>query len=398
MRCHLCGTILKKYIDLHQQPLANSLLSSPDEQDKVWYSAVWAWCPSCELLQLIDVPPAEVVYTASYPYKSSQSQFMNDHFRKTAQYLYDLYHLGNGKVIEIAVNTGGIIQFLSCTVLGFEPAQACRPDLNSKGIPFHGDVFNNLSARATSSVWGQADLVYCANTLRSLKDLREIFESVLLVLKEDGVFVIEDPYLVNILDRNEWDQFYSENVYGFTVTSMQHIARRYGMELIAVDPLPDNHGGSLRYHMARKGARPVGHIEMMKGMNDEAAIPDKLATFQQVIDDISTKFTVALSQLKRDGKRVVGYGATAKAVTLLNYANIGPDLIECIYDTTAEKWNKFIPGIKIPILSADKFDEDDAHTVILFAYNHRREILSRENKKRQRRWLVYHPGVMYVTD
>jgi methylation protein EvaC len=317
---------------------------------------------------------------------------MNRHFEETAKLLYKKYH--PEKIIEVAVNTGGILEHIGADVLGFEPASACWPILEKKGIPSRREFFSVRSARETEAVWGKADLVYCANTLRSLKDLRGFFEAVLIVLKDDGAFVVEDPYVIDIVNRNEWDQFYSENVFGFSVSSMQHIAKMFGMEVIDVDALPDNHGGSLRYHLARIGKRQIStSVESLKVANDEFKLKDKLNTFQQFIDDISTQFVIALTELKSDQGIVTGYGATAKSVTLLNYAGVGAELISQIYDTTPGKVGKYIPGVHIPIVNADYFgDVPNERAVVLFPYNHKSEIFGRDTG---RKWLLYFPNVHY---
>jgi len=393
-KCHLCGSPVEAVVDLHVQPLANSLLDSPDAIDQNWYNAVWAWCRQCELLQLTDVPDASIVFAGDYPYLSGQSEYMNQHFRKTAKMLYDKYDLSMGRAIEIGPNDGGILQYLSCSVLGFEPAEACWPILDEKGVPHRQMKFDLRSARETAAVWFKADVVYTANTLRSLKDLRDFFMGVLEVLNDDGVFVVEDPYIIDVVNRNEFDQFYSECVYGFTITAMQNIARMFGMEVIDVDELTDNHGGSLRWHMARVGKRPISpNVEALKVANSEFALKDKLNRFQQMIDDISVLFVDELAHLRDTGKSVVGYGATSKSVTLLNYANVDVELLPVVYDTTPSKVGKFLPGVHIPIRDAKEFADVPRDAIcILFPYNHQREIFERE---KGRRWLVYFPKLDY---
>ena len=395
-QCHLCGKKLVSIISLGQQPLANRLLNSPDQIDDIWYDATWSWCDDCKLLMLVDPPSPDIVFESNYPYLTGQSKFMNEHFEKTAHTLYHQYNLDSAKVIEIGCNDGGMIQYLAPVydILGFEPASACWPILEAKGIPHRRMKFDARSARETAEAWGKANLVYCANTLRSLKDLRGFFMAVLEMLYDDGVFVIEDPYIVDIVNRNEFDQFYSEYVYGFTITSMQNIARMFGMEVIDIDPLPDNHGGSLRWHMARVGKRPIStNVEALKVANSEFALKDKLNRFQQMIDDISTMFVDELVHLRDTDKKVVGYGATAKSVTLLNYANIDSELLPVIYDTTPTKVGKYLPGVHVPIRDAKEFsDVPKGCIVILFPYNLKREIFDRE---KGRRWLLYFPSVHY---
>jgi len=158
--------------------------------------------------------------------------------------------------------------------------------------------------------------------------------------------------------------------------------------------LTDNHGGSLRWHMARVGKRPISpNVEALKVANSEFALKDKLNRFQQMIDDISVLFVDELAHLRDTGKSVVGYGATSKSVTLLNYANVDVELLPVVYDTTPSKVGKFLPGVHIPIRDAKEFADVPRDAIcILFPYNHQREIFERE---KGRRWLVYFPKLDY---
>jgi len=395
MNCHICGSEVVPLLDFGRQPLANALINL-GEDDKYWYNAVWGWCTECQLLQLTDVPPAEVVFEGSYPYITEQSKFMQKHFDETARYLSGLYGLQTKKTLEIGVNSGGLLEHLEGEVVGVEPAMACWSILHKKGIAFYTDPFSQEVAKHIKRYRGEFDLVYSANTLRSLKDLPSLFRAVSEILMSDGVFIIEEPYLLDILNRNEFDQFYSENVYGFTVTAMMKIAERFGMRVIAVDLLPKNHGGSARYHLARLGTRYAqdlsGHIQR------ERDVLAKIRNLAQVADQIARDFRDELMFLKEREYRVVGYGATAKSVTMLNYARITPDLLPCVYDTTPTKIGKMIPGVHIPIMDASLFPEDNADVVVCFPYNLKDEIIQRENTIAKHKWLLYAPDTVHYEE
>jgi methylation protein EvaC len=388
--CHICGMRIEEVLNFGRQPLANTY-PLPGEEDLIWYDAIWAWCSSCEMLQLVDVPDISNVFNASYPYITDQSKFMIDHFAKTAKMLSYGYDLPGKKVLEIGCNSGGMIEHLSgVNVLGVEPASASQTILAGKGIPYWGELFNLPSARTIKRERGTFDLVYSANTLRSIENLDNILRGVLEVLSDFGVLVIEEPYLMDIIRSAEFDQFYSENVYGFTARAIQKLSCKYGLELIGVDALPKNHGGSLRYHIARYGSRARQDISRWTDKEDNVYV----ACLEMYLHAtrIKDKFRQALIKAQQP---LVGYGATAKSATILNWAGIGTSLIPVIYDSTPTKIGHVTPGTHIPIVDASEFDNSNAKTVVLFPYNLKQEIIPRENAKKMRNWLLYAPEVHY---
>lgn len=387
--CHLCGDPVEPVLDFGRQPLANSYLL-PGEADKVWYNAVWGWCDACQMLQLVDVPDVSLVFNADYPYITDQSKFMMNHFRKTAECLEERYNLEGQKVLEIGANSGGMIEHLRRTkVIAVEPAKASQEILSRKNIPFWDTLFTEGIARTIRKEDGLFQMVYCANTLRSLVNLDNFFRGVLEVLDDKGVFVFEEPYLPEILRKNEFDQFYSENVYGFTITAIGRLAIHHGMKIIQIDELPDNHGGSIRYHLTRAENLPDAR---QFSFSYENRVRQQCGEMYEHALKIKDDFRQALIKCLMG---TVGYGATAKSATLLNWAGIGSSLISRIYDSTPTKIGKLTPGTHIPIVDSAEFQNDSSRTVVLFPYNLKQEIIPRENAIRERKWLLYAPEVHY---
>lgn len=393
--CHICNSPLPSPIlDFGAMPLANTLLSNPNEE-YTQYHAAWSWCDECELLQLIDVPDADVVFTSEYPYRTDQSRFMTEHFKKTAGYLME--RVAPENVLEIGVNTGGILEWIPNDIgrFGYETSLDCTQILAEKGIACMTLPFK----RGTTLPYqhGLYDLVYSANTLRSLKNIGEIFETVKTVLSKRGVFVIEEPALPFILERNEWDQFYSENVFAFSITSMSKLAHRCGLELVDVDLLPENHGGSMRWHIAHPNTYvPEPDVELIAERLEESEMPIELKKFNHAIRKTRDDFVRALQEEKDSGREVIAYGASAKSVTALNYCGINAGLIAKVFDSTPSKIGKYLPGTGIQIVDAGLFrNEPKDKLVTLLPYNVAREIIEKEDPNRERRWLLYHPGVHY---
>ena len=227
--------------------------------------------------------------------------------------------------------------------------------------------------------------------------MHSIYEGVKTLLNEEGVFIFEDPYLGEIVEKTSFDQIYDEHVFLFSALSISHIANMHDLELVNVEP-QITHGGSMRYTIAHKGVKQVSQnvISLVKkekeiGLDKNDAYLDFTASVNKIKNDLIE----LLNNLKNAGKKVVAYGATSKSTTVTNYFGITPDLVECIYDTTPIKQNKYSPGAHIPVLPYDQFRDSNPDYVLLFAWNHSEEIMKKEIDFMgdQRHWITYIPNV-----
>jgi methylation protein EvaC len=195
-----------------------------------------------------------------------------------------------------------------------------------------------------------------------------------------GVFVFEEPYLGSMFDKVSYDQIYDEHIYMFSVSSVQKIFSRFDMELIEAHP-QETHGGSMRYVIARKNQRDINdNLKNIIQYEKEKGI-DNLSSclkFKKNCELSKKKIVNLLNKHKNQNKRICGYAATSKSTTVLNYCQIGINIIDCIYDTTKEKIGKFSPGMHIPIISAENFVIDGPDVSYLFAWNHKKEIFKKE--------------------
>ena len=217
------------------------------------------------------------------------------------------------------------------------------------------------------------------------------------MLKDDGVFIFEDPYLGDIVKKTSFDQIYDEHVYLFSGLSIQRLAIMHDLELIDVEP-QTTHGGSMRYTIGHKGKNKVS-IRVDELINNEVSLgldaPKAYESFSKNVDKIKSDLMSILVQAKSEGKKVVAYGATSKSTTVTNYFGITPELVDCIYDTTPIKQNTLSPGANIPVLPYDQFHLSDPDYVLLFAWNHSDEIMEKEADfmRGSRFWLTYVPNV-----
>ncbi|MNL19249.1 hypothetical protein D3C87_1404410 [compost metagenome] len=207
----------------------------------------------------------------------------------------------------------------------------------------------------------------------------------------------EDPYLGDIIQKTSYDQIYDEHVFLFSVESVQNAFSKHGLEVI--DCLPQKtHGGSMRYVLAHKGAYQISeNVKRQLAIENELQLsnPDTYVQFAKNVEKSKQELFDLLEKLRLEGKKVVGYGATSKSTTVLNYCGIKPEHIAFISDTTPIKQGKFTPGTHIPVKPYEEFKNESPDFALLFAWNHKDEILAKEVafKERHGKWITYVPNV-----
>jgi len=199
-------------------------------------------------------------------------------------------------------------------------------------------------------------------------------------LKPKGLLIFEDPYLGAMIEKTSYDQIYDEHVFLFSAHSVQTLFRNVGMELVSVEP-QKTHGGSMRYTLSHAGAYPPEpQVKLILDQEKKCGLNrvDGFSTFTKKVEKSKDDLILLLSELNKKGKKVAGYAATSKSTTILNYCQIGPELISCIYDTTPLKHGKFSPGMHIPIRPYEEFVREPPDYAFLFAWNHAEEIMAKE--------------------
>jgi methylation protein EvaC len=281
--------------------------------------------------------------------------------------------------------------------LGIEPSKNVAQVAREKGIEVITEFFDQNLAENIIDTHQKADAILSANVMCHIPYMHSIYDGVKVLLKNDGVFIFEDPYLGEVIEKTSFDQIYDEHVFLFSALSVSYLANMHDLELIDVE-YQITHGGSMRYTVAHKGMKKVSDnvvnlIDKEKnlGLDNSQAY----SNFSDNVDQIKNDLIQLLKKLKNEGKKVVAYGATSKSTTVANYFGITPDLIECIYDTTPIKQNKFSPGMHIPVLPYEQFHESDPDYVLLFAWNHAVEIMKKEEDymSNSKHWITYIPKV-----
>ena len=384
-----------------EMPIANAFGSKEDMIDEYTFPMKVGFCEESKMVQLVNQPSRERMFHENYAFFSSTSDYMKKHFKKFASSVSELQSLSRDSlVVEIGSNDGIMLQnFLESNIpcLGIEPSKNVAKVASDKGIDVITEFFDMQLAESIVQTYGKADAILSANVMCHIPYMHSIYDGVKFLLKEDGVFIFEDPYLGEVIEKTSFDQIYDEHVFLFSALSISHLANMHDLELIDVEH-QITHGGSMRYTIAHKGAKKVSE-NVVNLIDNERKLgldnPKAYSSFSDDVDKIKNDLIALLKKLKAEGKKIVAYGATSKSTTVANYFGITPDLVECIYDTTPIKQNKYSPGVHIPVLPYEQFHESNPDYVLLFAWNHAVEIMKKEKDymSNGKHWITYIPEV-----
>ncbi len=403
-KCLICDGEYSSFVDFGFMPIANAFATEKQIKNEYTFPMKVGFCGNCYMVQLVEQPEREKMFHENYAFFSSTSSYMKEHFKLFANSVSELQDLNEDSfVVEVGCNDGillenFIIDNIPC--LGIEPSKNVAQVAMEKGIEVITHFFDRPLAENILQSYQKADVILSANVMCHIPYMHSIYDGVKTLLKEDGVFIFEDPYLGEIIEKTSFDQIYDEHVFLFSALSVNYLANMHDLELVNVEP-QITHGGSMRYTIAHKGIKKVSqNVVKLIGQEKKLGLDKKQSYlgFTDNINKIKNDLINLLTKLKNGGKRVVAYGATSKSTTVTNYFGITPDLVECIYDTTPIKQNKLSPGAHIPVLPYNQFRESDPDYVLLFAWNHATEIMKKEGDymANNRHWITYIPNVEVI--
>ena len=403
-KCLICVSEYSSFVDFGVMPIANAFATKEQIKNEYTFPMKVGFCGNCNMVQLVEQPDREKMFHENYAFFSSTSNYMKEHFKLFTNSVSELQDLNeNSFVVEVGCNDGillenFIIDNIPC--LGVEPSENVAQVAMEKGIEVITQFFDRPLAEHILQSHQKADAILSANVMCHIPYIHSIYDGVKTLLKEDGVFIFEDPYLGEIIEKTSFDQIYDEHVFLFSALSVNYLANMHDLELVNVEP-QITHGGSMRYTIGHKGIKTVSQ-NVIKLIDQEKKLgldkKQSYLSFTDNVNKIKNDLINLLTKLKNDGKKVVAYGATSKSTTVTNYFGITPDLVECIYDTTPIKQNKLSPGAHIPVLPYHQFRESDPDYVLLFAWNHATEIMKKESDYmcHDRHWITYIPNVKVI--
>ena len=396
MNCKITKSAIKPFISFGKMPIANGFLNKENFSKEFFFDLEVGFSEKCSLFQLKDHPTPEQMFNNKYPFFTGSSEAMKIHFQKYSDFIKKNYVNNNSKIIEIGSNDGTFLKNFKNSNLdyvGFEPSENVAEIAKQKGVRTINSFFGLNSLDLVKNFLKQTDVIFAANVICHIPELNGLIKAVDQLLSKDGVFIFEEPYLGSMFNKTSYDQIYDEHIFMFSGTSIKKIFDLFDMELIDLIK-QETHGGSMRYVISRKNKRPIN--KNVEKILDEEKLNnlDNLGSclkFKKNCENSKIKLNNLLKKYISEGKRIVGYGATSKSTTILNYCGINSEIIEYICDTTKEKIGKYSPGMHIPIVAVDKFRKDNAEIAYLFAWNHINEILKKEVmfKKNKGKWISH---------
>jgi len=389
----------KKFLNLGKQPLANSFLSSKSKSSKqkeFFYNLSVSFDTKNYLVSITNPVNPKMQYTDKYAHRASESKTMRNAFKKTAKNLRDKY--SPKLIMEIGSNDGVFLKnFPKKSVIAVEPCKNLAK-LTSKKFKTYPYFWDKKLAKKIFNNQKKADLIFSANTISHIPNIKETFQSIEYSLSENGVLIIEDPSLRSVIKSNSYDQFYDEHVYVFSALAINNIAEKYDLKLFDIEEV-ENHGGSLRYHISKKKSKYRESIRLKKMIKIEKNNGlNNIKTFYNFANRVKKskkELIKMLKSLKKKNKKIISYGATYKSTTVFNYCNIDNKYFDYVTDTTLNKQGKYTPGKHLPIMSPEEGFNSSVDYAFLGAWNFKKEILNKEASyvKRGGRFITHVPTV-----
>jgi SAM-dependent methyltransferase len=365
-------------------PLCESYLPAEklDSMEPFYPLHVWV-CHECFLVQLNEYVGAEEIFT-EYAYFSSFSTSWLEHCEQYVEMVTDRFGLdGDSFVVELASNDGYLLQYFvkrGIPCLGIEPAANVAEAALERDVPTDVAFFGRETAARMRDEGKLADLVLGNNVLAQVPDLNDFVAGIPTILKPGGTVTIEFPHVMRMLDENQFDTIYHEHFCYFSLISAEAIFAGHGMTIFDVEELW-THGGSLRIFArhADEGDRPVSERVLELRAREEAAGFRDVTTyerFEEQVRETKRALLELLTDIKRSGKTIVGYGAPGKGNTLLNYCGVRTDFVDFTVDRNPYKQGRFLPGTHIPIHAPERLDEARPDYILVLPWNFKDEILA----------------------
>lgn len=382
--CRFCGhTLQHTVVDLGMSPLCESYVSREqlNAMERFYPLHVYV-CERCFLVQLPgEYVSAEEIFS-DYAYFSSYSDSWLRHASNYVDQMTSRFSLNQrSHVVELASNDGYLLQYFvkkGIPALGIEPARNVAEEAVRKSVPTLVKFFGVQTARELAAEGKYADLMLANNALAQVPDLNDFVGGMKILLAPAGVITVEFPHLMRLMEENQFDTIYHEHFSYFSFITAEQIFAAHGLTLFDVEELP-SHGGSLRIYARHTGYEPTPVGERVTELREREIVAgfnrtEHYSSFSEKVKETKRKLLEFLTQAKREGKSIAGYGAPGKGNTLLNYCGIRTDFLDYTVDRNIHKQGKFLPGTHIPILHPDKIRETKPDYVLILPWNLKNEI------------------------
>ena len=390
-KCRICSNEnLHDVLSLGMMPLANNFLKKEQISAPEFVSPLGViFCANCGLVQLSHVVSPNIMFR-DYVYIPSTSKTLIHHFAELAKKTVEKFNLpGDSLVVDIGSNDGTLLKLFKThkvKVLGIEPATNIAKLAEANGIETINDFFNQRTALKVVGNKGKAKVITGTNVFAHVNDLDGFLKGIDILLEDNGIFIIEVPYLPDLLEKIEFDTIYHEHLSYFSIKPLTRLVEKFKMEIFDVERI-GIHGGSIRVFVKRASASgPVSEsVANLLALEQERKLDsiETYLTFATEVASIKERLLELLKRLKSEGKRIVGYGAAAKGNTLLNYCKIGTDILDYIVDNIPYKQGRYTPGMHIPVVPEERLTQDRPDYALILAWNFAEEIMAKQQKYKE---------------
>lgn len=382
-RCQVCNSEkLHVILDLGHQPPCDSMLTKKMlNEPEITYPLRMTWCEDCSLAQIDYCIDGNIVYHPDYPYRAGITKEVADYMQHASKSLVEKYHLGsNDLVIDIGSNDGILLQGfkkLGVKVLGVEPTKVAKIAIKN-GIDTVQKFLDNKVAAEIKEKHGNASLITATNMFAHMATIREVVNGVENLLKDNGVFIIENHYLLDVIQGGQFDTIYHEHLRTYSLKSLIKLFSYYNFTVIDVER-KDRYGGNIRIHVKKGRLHPVSqNIANLLKLEEESGLY-KLETYEKFAERVKKakkEFLNFLVESEKEGKYVVANSCPGRSVTLLNYYGVDTDWIPYIAEQQASlKLGMYLPGKHIPVVNNEILIREQPDYVILLAWHYAEPIM-----------------------
>jgi SAM-dependent methyltransferase len=383
MECYICSNSdLIQFLDLGKHPPPLNFVTKEDlKQIPSSFPLQVYFCNKCQLVQLGDAVDPNVMFK-NYLYTSGVSTAFRNHLSEFAQHMVDKFSpTSEDLIIDIASNDGTLLKFFQSygvRVLGIEPSNIAKI-AEENGINTVNDFFNENIANNILKNQGQAKIITITNAFAHIKDLDSIMKGIKLLLRDDGIFVSESQYLVDIIEKLEYDTIYHEHLRYYSLHTLLQLFEKYDMEIFDCERI-SSHGGSIRvYAASKKQFKKSSNIETMLNLERKLNL-SSIETYKKFANRVYQNKSDLLSMLekiKSSGKTIVGISAPARSSTVLNFCHIDSSILDYIAEKSPLKLGKFTPGMHIEVVDDSKLIQEQPDYALLLSWHLADSIISK---------------------
>ena len=375
-----------KFLNLGKHPITNSFLSKKNPKNEFFYNLRLIYHQKTKLISLDNFVPPTKMFNDKYAHRASASITMRRAYENLAKKIKKKFKPKS--ILEIGSNDGVFIKhFSKIKNIGVEPCKNLANITSKMKIKTYDKFWTMHLSNKISKKHGKFDIIYSANTISHIHNLEETFKAIENLLTTHGVFILEDPSLLKSLQKVSYDQFYDEHAYVFSITALKNLNEKTGLKIFDIEELK-THGGSNRVYFKKIDNKKIKiskivnmHLSKERKFGINKLITYK--TFAKKVKKSKKNLVKIFKKLKKKKNKIIGYGATYKSSTVLNFCKINENYISYFVDTTPTKAGKFTPGTHIPIKKYNGIS-DDVDYAFLGAWNFKDEIFRKEKKFRKR--------------